>query len=219
MMKLQDKIIAILRLFLKPKLLRTLLFSSDNGYLVDTGWVNSFLKNEPVNKFGEPIPWLTYPAVKFISERLNPELTIFEYGSGNSTLFYSKHVKKVVSVEHNRFWYDRIKPRLPKNSEIRLVDIDYNGRYCKSITETGQKFNVVIIDAEDRINCIKNCLDNLTEDGVIILDDSEREEYLEGINFLLQKGFKKIDFSGISGGYMNHKTTTIFYKNINCFNI
>lgn len=218
-MKLTDKIFTILKLISEPKLLRTLLFARHNGYLIDTGWINSFIKKEPVDKYNSPIPWLTYPAINFLSERLNRDFLMFEYGSGNSTLYYSKIVKKVIAVEHNKAWYEKIKSRLSENSEIIFVNFDYNEIYCQTIKSTNQKFDIIIIDAEDRVNCIKNCLNNISENGVIILDDSEREEYNEGIEFLKQNEFKRLDFRGISAGFIHQKITTIFYRESNCLNI
>jgi hypothetical protein len=218
-MTLADKILTVLKLISEPRLLRALLFARHNGYLVDTGWVNSFIKKEPVDKNNSPIPWLTYPAISFLSERLNQDLSIFEYGSGNSTLYYSKIVKKVIAVEHNKEWYEKIKSKLAENSKIIFVNLDYGGVYCQTIKSTNQKFDIIIIDAEDRVNCIKNCLNNLSENGIIILDDSEREEYSAGIEFLKQNKFKRLDFMGISAGFIHQKATTIFYRESNCLDI
>ena len=218
-MTLVDKILTVLKLISEPRLLRALLFARHNGYLVDTGWINSFIKKEPVDKNNSPIPWITYPAISFLSERLNQDLLIFEYGSGNSTLYYSKIVKKVIAVEHNKEWYEKIKSKLSENSEIIFVNLDYGGVYCQTIKSTNQKFDIIIIDAEDRVNCIKNCLNNINENGIIILDDSEREEYSAGIEFLKQNKFKRLDFMGISAGFIHQKATTIFYRESNCLDI
>jgi hypothetical protein len=54
---------------------------------------------------------------------------------------------------------------------------------------------------------------------VLILDDSERSEYKEGIEFVLQKGFRKIAFWGIAPGYLYRKSTTLFYKDNNCLSV
>lgn len=218
-MKLADKILTVIKLIFEPRLLRSLLFSRHNGYLVNTGWIKSFLLKEPLDIDGKPIPWLSYPAISFLSERLNKNMILFEYGSGNSTIYYSQRVKKVIAVEHNKAWFEKIKNHLNKKAEIIFKEINEDGDYCRIIKSTNEKYHVIIIDAEDRINCIKNCLDNLSENGVIVLDDSERKEYTEGIEFLKQNKFKRIDFWGISAGLMHQKATTIFYKETNCLDI
>jgi hypothetical protein len=218
-MSILDKIKTILKLLFEQRLLRALLFSRHNGYLVDTGWIKSFLHREPLDKDGKPIPWLVYPAITFLGERLSGNMLLFEYGCGNSTVYFSQKVKKVMAVEHNKEWLKKAETRVYNNTEIIFSELDKNGKYCRTILNTGMKYNIIIIDGEDRVNCIVNCLENLTEDGIIILDDSEREEYDSGIKFLLEKGFKRLDFWGISAGVLYHKATTIFYRESNCLKI
>ena len=105
---LKEKVKTIFRLISEPRVLSSLISLRTWGYLVDMGWFNSFKSSKPVDKEGSPIPWFSYPAVEFLSKRLNNRMTVFEFGSGNSTLFFSDRVNQVVSVEHNKDWYDKI---------------------------------------------------------------------------------------------------------------
>ncbi len=82
-----------------------------------------------------------------------------------------------------------------------------------------KKYNLIIVDAVDRVNCAINSIKQLSPNGVLILDDSEQEEYSAIFKFFIKKKFKKIDFYGISPGYFNRKATTIFYRPNNCLNI
>ncbi len=214
---LRKKISTILKLDYKT--IKKLLSQKHEGYLYNVGWFESFNSNSPVDKNFNPIPWLTYPFISFISERLNKSMNIFEYGSGNSTFYYSKRVNLVTAIEHNKNWYDKISARKNDNVILNFVPLDTNGKYCRSALESKAKFDIIIIDGEDRVNCIYNCLNALNKNGVIILDDSERKEYSDGIEFLLKNSFKKIDFWGTAPGVLLEKCTTIFYKKNNCFNI
>ncbi|MCH7771611.1 MAG: FkbM family methyltransferase, partial [Bacteroidetes bacterium] len=76
---------------------------------MDVGWFSAFKAGEPVDKNFEPLPWLTYPFIDFITERLSKEFNIFEFRSGNSTLFFAERVKQISSVEHNSEWYNKLK--------------------------------------------------------------------------------------------------------------
>ena len=189
------------------------------GYLKDTGWLQSFYMREPVNKFNMPIPWITYPAIDFIDSRLNEHMDVFEFGGGNSTLYFSTKVKSVTTVENDPVWYNKIKSDIPRNVNIILEDLYYDGNYCKTAMNCEKCFDVIVIDGRDRVNCIKYSIDSLKSNGVIILDDSQREEYKEGREYLKNKIFKHIDFWGISPGYLNRYSTTIFYRDENCFGL
>lgn len=79
--------------------------------------------------------------------------------------------------------------------------------------------NLTVIDGRDRINCIKCSVDSLAEDGVIIFDNSDLPKYQEGINYLIDIGFKKIDFIGISPVTPHNNCTSVFYRYNNCLNI
>lgn len=203
-----------------PKALKMILSFNETGYLYDEGWFNSFYKNEPIDKNKNPIPWFTYSSIDFLKERLKSDMTAFEYGAGNSTLFFAQRIKKIYSVETNKNWYETIKKKLSGNAEIFYLDSEIDPiAYTQVINSTNLKYDIIIIDALYRNECMINSYKYLNENGVIILDDSEREEYKEGINFILNKGFNKLDFWGFSPGLFYKKCTSVFYRNNNCFNI
>lgn len=207
------------KLIFHPRLLKTLLSMHSNGYLKNVGWINSYNKKMPVDDKDNPLPWVTYPFIDFIASRLNRSMEIFEYGSGNSTLWYAKKVRYVTSVEHEQNWYDKVKSNLPDNASIYYSHLVYGKEYCHFAKSLNKKFDLIIVDGRDRVNCIKNSIECLTSNGVIILDDSERSSYIDAIQYLINNGFKKIDFWGISPGLFYKKNTTIFYKNNNCLGI
>lgn len=185
------------------------------GYLKDIGWVDSFIRKMPVDGRGRPLPWVTYPFIDFIEARLNSTMQIFEFGSGNSTLWYADKVKSVVSVEHDRFWYDKISHTMPDNVSLNYQAIGNNSEYAKFATNLDIEFDMVIVDGRERVNCIKNALQALCNSGVIVVDDSEREAYREGLEFLKDQGFRRIDFWGIAPAVFFKKCTTVFYRDDN----
>lgn len=196
--------------------IRILLSQLHSGYLLDNGWFKSFKNKTSVDKNGNPIPWVTYPFIDFIYERLNKEIDIFEFGSGNSTLFYATKVKSITTVEHDKQWFNKISKIIPENSKIIFQEADTDDDYCRCIKKTNKKFDIIIVDAVDRVNCIYNSLDSLSDNGIIILDDSERIDYKDGINFLINNNFRRLDFWGIAPGILFRKCTSVFYKKNNC---
>jgi len=216
---LRKKIESVFKFIRNPKEFRALLSLRHTGYLLDVGWFNAFRKEEPIDNNNQPIPWFTYPSIDFLDKRLNKNLNVFEFGSGNSSLFFAKRVRKVVSVEHNMQWFNKIKSSLPGNSEIKSVESKSSDQYLKPLKTADEKFDIIIVDGTFRNECLINSIDHLTEDGVVILDDSERTDYTNGINFILSNNFRQIDFTGIAPGLLYTKSTSIFYKSGNCLNI
>lgn len=216
---LGKKIKSILDLVRHPKQLSALLSLKEFGYLNDVGWFNAFSLEEPVDKKKQPIPWFTYPCIDFLSQRLNINLNVFEFGSGNSTLFFAKKVKSIYSVEHNTEWFNKINTSLPDNSKLTHVESNSSDQYIEPFKMGEEKFDIIIVDGIFRNECLIESINRLTEQGIIILDDSERNDYAKGISFLVNASFKRIDFVGIAPGLLYSKTTTIFYKSDNCLNI
>ena len=187
--------------------------------LHEDGWFRSNKEKASVDLHGEPIPWFTYPAFDFLKKHLPANISVFEYGCGAGTLWWAARAKEVVACEHNLEWYKKISAECPQNVKILYANLEYGGEYSKTITKYQNKFDIVVIDGRDRVNCAKNCLSSLTEKGVIIFDDSDRKQYQDGYDYLLAHGFKRIEFMGIGPGLTFKFETSIFYRPNNIFGI
>jgi len=219
-LSLKEKVSSIFYFLSHPSSLKMILSFRESGYLNDEGWFKSFQLKKPVDKIGNPIPWFTYPAIDFLKERLNRNMSAFEFGCGNSTLFFADRIKEIISVETDFHWFNKIKAKLKSNSN--LIFYDNNSakfQYHEIIKQLDKKFDLIIIDAINRNEAMKISPDYLNPAGVIILDNSDVEDYSNGINYLISKGFNRLDFWGIQAGYFNKTCTTIFYKSDNCLGI
>ena len=166
----------------------------------------------PVDASGAPIPLLTYPAIAFLKRRVEPATSVFEYGSGSSTLWWAGRVKHVESVEHDAGWYQRIRAAAPENVKLHLVPLVPAGDYAAVILEYESAFDLVIIDGRERVQCAKNSLRALRPDGAIVWDDTDRGRYGEGVEFLRSHGFRQVLFGGMHPTSARPKETSIFYR-------
>lgn len=189
------------------------------GMLYEYGWWHSHKKKAAIDNLGQPIPWYTYPCLEFIENRLHERFEVFEYGCGNSTLWWAARVNNVISCEHDREWYEKVNRRIPENVSLSYQELVYGGEYCQVIGQYRDQFDVVVVDGRDRVRCVKNCLNALKSDGIIVWDNTEREEYSEGFDYLDTAGFKRLDFWGIGPIDISKWCTTIFYRRGNCLNI
>lgn len=200
------------------RLLRGLLSLGVKEYFEDTGWNRSYIRKESVDNEDRPIPWLTYSFLDFLEGRLDKEMSLFEYGSGNSTLFFSRILKRVDSVEHDTDWFHKIQSVVPENVTLQhrsLGSVDYEN----AILDQNHVYDMIIIDGRKRNACVKSSIERIKPEGVIILDDSERVEHAESFTFMEENGYKNLPFSGIAIGAIHHKITTVFYKENNCLGI
>ena len=132
------------------------------------GYGRSISENAPVDAEGHPIPWYTYPMIEYLESLDLSDLTIFEYGCGNSSLWWAKHAKKVVSVEDNREWYNKISSTLPGNASVILAED--RAAYVNTIDSS---FDLIIVDGSVRYQCCLKAVDHLSPGGAIILDNAD----------------------------------------------
>lgn len=192
----------------------------DKGsYLYSTGWMQSRKARKPIDSDGNPIPWMNFPAVRLLEERLTRDLNLFEFGSGYSTFFYASRVSTVTSVEYDEKWFDVVKSQAPENVKLIFKEKDVDGDYCRVVGSTGDRYDVVIVDGRDRVNCIKQSISALSARGIIIFDDTHRDKYQDGIDFLKRNGFRALNLEGLKPTGTKIAGTTIFYRDNNCFGI
>lgn len=195
------------------------LIAYNDSYLHITGWMRSLEEGRPVTREGKSIPWMNYAVIRILEARLTKDLDLFEYGSGYSTGFYAGLVNSVVSLEYDQEWMKIVEKMVPANASLIYMPKDVDGAYCRAIQSTGKKYDVVIVDGRDRVNCVKQSLEYLTERGVLILDDSGRSYYAEGIEFAIARGFRALPIEGIKATGNSIDQTTILYRSGNCLNL
>ncbi len=192
----------------------------EDSYFKHYGFLKSIKTDRPFDKDGNPLPWMNYAILDFFAEKLNKDLTLFEYGLGFSTLYFSERVKSVKSIEHDKTWFNDIQSSLAgkPNVDIQLVELD-NG-YEKAVNTMKDKYDIILVDGRKRVECAKNSFDQLSDNGVLILDDSQREKYQGAFDFYAEKGFRKLTFTGIKPSGFRRYASTIFYRaNNNCLDI
>lgn len=196
-----------------------LLFCTQGSFVYSTGWLESLADGYPQTKKGYTIPWMNYAVIHLLKQRLTSELTLFEYGSGYSTLFYARLVQQVTSIEYDKKWFNLLQKKIPKNVDLHFLDYVPDGEYSKFIRSKQQKYDVLVVDGRDRVRCIYQGLECLTDTGVVILDDSQRSRYSEALEYLKQNNFKCLDLIGIKPGTSAVCQTTIAYRDKNCLGL
>lgn len=174
----------------------------------DYGHMQTARMSSCIDAKGRPIPWYTYPAIEYIKQLDFSEKVVFEYGSGNSTLFWGKFSRKLISVEDNDWWYEKVskEARKSKNIEIQLI-VDRLS-YVQSISQQNEDFDVIVIDGMYRYDCALEAVKKLKSGGIIILDNSDWA--VQTSRLLRESKLIQVDMSGF-GPINDFVWTTSFF--------
>ena len=190
-----------------------------DGYLQQTGWLRALRERRAVGASGEDIPKLTYPCIDFLSDRLLSFFRLFGFGCASSVRYYSKHIAFVDVVEHNSQLVPKLTEEEKKKIRVYLTSLEQKERYTNILGYIEKKYHVIIVDGHYRVSCMRSAVHYLTEDGVLILNDSHTSTHLEGKLLMQEKGFRHLDFFGTKVLDYKRSCTTIFYRQNNCMNI
>ncbi len=178
---------------------------------IDYGQYRTVKQWSCVDRYNKEIPWYTYPSIEYFNNIDFSKKIIFEFGSGNSSIYWGKKAKRVISIEDDKDWFDNIVKKKGANQEIVLkTETD---EYEKSIIDYDEKFDVIIIDGKRRVECskiIKDYLNISSEDGyMVVLDNSD---WYKGVSEYLRNELDliEIDFHGFGPINSYTWTTSIF---------
>ncbi len=178
-------------------------------------------------------PWLTYRATDWLRQNIKDDMKTFEYGSGGSTLFFSKNVQNHNSVEHDRTWYQimnnlinqkklinvKLSLKIPshiQDNDYESTDKNYKGlsfREYSSFIDSfpDGSFDIILVDGRSRNSCIRHAIRKVRAGGYIILDNSERPEYDQTE---LIKNFEQTIFFGPGPYERSFWQTTVYKKSL-----
>lgn len=194
------------------------------GYLRASGWLKSLWSKTAVDANGQPLPWYNYSIIHFLNQRLtkyrhtpNSKLRVFEFGSGNSTLWWAKLATEVVAVEDDQDWYAYIAKNMPPHATYHLAKDQ--ATYLRALLDETRGFDVIIVDGSYRPACIEICSEKLSEDGIIVVDDTEWDILQPALALLTSKGFRRIEFYGLGPINGHPSGTSILYRPNNLLGI
>ena len=157
-----------------------------------------------VDEKRNPIPWYTYPTIEYLSHLNLSNMTVFEYGSGNSTLWWTKKSKSVVSVEDDLEWFKKI------SQNLDLIQTKYLFKPGKAeyVAASCKDADIFVIDGNHRRECAEHVV--RWGGGVMVIFDNA-DWFPETVDFLRSSlCWLQIDFHGFGpiNGYT--WTTSVF---------
>ena len=183
------------------------------GTLFQYGWLRSWWSGRPVDRNGKPLPWITYPAIDFLSQFDFSGHRVFEWGSGNSTLWWAQRCRSIESVESNPGWVLSLRKLLPSSAHLIEVPLNVNAELGAFIQSDHDSYDVIVIDNNGpfRPACAEAALKKLADGGIVLIDNSD--QCLRSCDILRRAGLTQIDFTGFVPGAGYAQSTSLFFKN------
>lgn len=137
------------------------------------------------------LPWFSFGAISYLQKHLQPQHTVFEFGSGGSSFFFARRTAAVLSVENDALWHSRVtalasERRLANlRCELHPVDTSRPSDYPSLSYFTALRplaYDVIVVDGYcDYENAQHGLLRHLAFDraldcvrrpgGIIVVDD------------------------------------------------
>jgi hypothetical protein len=138
---------------------------------------------------GEPQPWYTFPAIDYLAGLDFSRKRVFEYGSGNSSIWWSQRCLELTAIENDRKFFDWMNSR--GKLKARYVCDEVMRHYVERLNSPQ---DVIIIDGADREECAKRALGFLAPGGMVILDNSDTQTLARDV--LNAANLLRVDFWG-----------------------
>jgi hypothetical protein len=175
----------LLYIFSFPSYILTPFIASFN-FIFKTGFFYSWIYKESLDNNKKPLPWISYSAIDYLSKLDLSKFNIFEYGSGNSTIWYLDKFKKIYSVENNDqyrknliFKISKIQQKEKNEKSLAPFEIFYENdvsKYNNYINNFSFSFDVIMIDgAFEREECVDQVIKHVKQfsNKLIILDNAD----------------------------------------------
>ena len=139
--------------------------------------------------------WVTYPAMEWLDNTLQPGWIGFEWGSGQSTVWLANRILSLISIEHDKEWFIKTSRMVRAANALNVTLIhEPNLSSYANIINKYNSFDIIFIDGRNRVECMKSCIQHVAPMGIVVLDNSERARYAEGIEIF--KRWERLDFAG-----------------------
>jgi len=167
---------------------------------------------------------LNLQTVEFLKKIITPESLVLETGSGNSTIWFGKQVKRVIALENDINWYELVRKFAKKENlqNVRLYfDPDYPIKQFKNVMENKDiiEYDIILHDgpyrAAQRVLAMKFIHLFVKSGGYLIVDDTHDPGCAVGIiEHLDILGWKKTIIPLSRDAFGKRKSAAIYQRPI-----
>ena len=171
---------------------------------------------------GNYLPNLNFQTVEFLKRIITSESLVFETGSGNSTIWFGKQVKRVVALENDEAWYKKVQQFIEKErlQNVKLYfEPDYPKKQFKDILQNEDiiEYDIVLHDGPYsvglRISAMKFMHSFVKPSGYLVIDDTHKSQCSEATKkYLNILRWKKLVFPYERDAFRRKKSAFIYQR-------
>jgi len=167
------------------------------------------------------MPWWSFGATRAVEKILRPEMIVFEFGSGGSTIFLASRTACVTCVEDEKKWAELVQADATRrdlhNLKVLHRPFDFHNPHGFSSSAylaslDAGPYDVIIVDGKEEAEqvrdiCFWKAEDSIKPGGLIVVDDSWRYPQVKAKN----KARRWKDFKGPGYCRAGVTSTCLFY--------
>jgi predicted O-methyltransferase YrrM len=183
-----------------------------------TGHWKSSIHQTARSAEGAPLPWYTYPAIDFLTQRSFGDKHVLEFGGGQSTHWWAAKARTVLTIEEDKAWCESLRVAMAPNVTLHHAPIDFETRSIDNVravvaANPVSRFDIVVVDGHLRRELVSLAFEALAPGGAIILDNAEGYGFQDELR---NRDCRKVDFFGFAPGVSRRHCTSLVFVG-DCF--
>lgn len=135
--------------------------------------------------------------IDFLASLLTEKSRVLEFGSGCSTIWFAKHVAKVVTCEDKEHWRDAVIQRL-KDLNLENTTLFYLPYYYKNFRWLQEPFDLVYVDSYSSATspiylCVENNFKYVKPGGYIVFGNRRTIDSMKAKELMKRLGWQKFE--------------------------
>jgi predicted O-methyltransferase YrrM len=144
-------------------------------------YITSRVKQMLFERSNPDAPWLTQQSIELLAQLIKKTDNGLEFGSGRITKWLAKRCHHLISIEHYKEWYEKVKADI---SNLDNVSYHYKSIEGESAIQSpyyqiintieNNSIDFCLVDGKHRDVLCLGTIEKLKSGGLLILDNAER---------------------------------------------
>jgi predicted O-methyltransferase YrrM len=120
-------------------------------------------------------PWLTRDAVRFLNQTLKSTDVGLEFGSGRSTIWLASRMKRLISIEDDPRWYQKVSRLIAKQNLTDKIDYRFRESKDEYVADASkiadESVDFCLVDGSHRDECAIRMVAKVKLGGLLVVDN------------------------------------------------